>query len=223
MRFTSALVLLSGPLLALSKVSIYTSYSSGTLWVTIYTYTGAPSSVDIVAIDSSGNQYDLATGVDTTGSGRVRIFLPASTRPGSHRVLVVDPATGETLFTSESFYVCEGDLAVASSLSLQTVSFTQAITGSIIPYVSTPEPSDISKPLTVPTTSVVTGSSGTPPVPVTQTITGSVLSSSRAAIATLLTVSTTTQGAGFGSEPQLHLALPTASTTTTRSAGFKNT
>ncbi|KAG9045094.1 hypothetical protein FS837_007026 [Tulasnella sp. UAMH 9824] len=243
MRFTSALVLLSAPLLVLSRVVIRTYYSPGILYLAIDTYTGAPSSVDIVAIDSSGNQYDFATGVSTTGSGNLRVFLPASTRPGSYRVRVVDPATGETLSTSESFDVCQSDLAVASSLNLQSVSFTHAVTGSIIPYVSTSYPADYSKiywsvqtryrysdptpagstePVSsvcatsvlpssaspVTTNSVVTGSSVTSTVPITQTITGSVSSSSGAATPTLLTASPTTQSAGFSTGPQLHFAPP---------------
>ncbi|KAG8909049.1 hypothetical protein FRC00_010837 [Tulasnella sp. 408] len=253
MRFTSALALLSAPLLALSHVVIRTYYSSGALYLAIDTYTGAPSSVDIVAIDSSGNQYDLATGVSTTGSGNLRIFLPASTRPGSYHVLAVNPATGETLSTSESFYVCESDLAAASSLSLQSVSFTHAVTGSIIPYVSTSYPANYSdiywsirthyythsgptptssaeshvcsvstrsislySPLTVPTNSVVTGSSGTSTVPVTQTNIGS-------SGASTVPVTQTSAGSVSSSSGAATAALLAAPTTTTRSGGFKNT
>ncbi|KAG8916461.1 hypothetical protein FRC00_000105, partial [Tulasnella sp. 408] len=234
MRFTSALVLLSAPLLALSKIVISnTSYSGGVLHLSVSTYSDAPSTYNIVALASDGTTYPIGT-VNTDGSGNLDIALPANTPPGSYRVRVTDPATGESLSTSRSFTVSSADLAAASSLGLQSASYTYAVTGSIIPFVTTSLVTDasgatsvatvtISGPtpagsaesvssvsatsvlsastLTVTTVSVVSDSSGVSTVPVTQTITGLVSSSSGAATATLLT----------------------ASTTTTRSAGFKNT
>ncbi|KIO21894.1 hypothetical protein M407DRAFT_245111 [Tulasnella calospora MUT 4182] len=233
MRFTSALVLLTAPLLALSKIVISgTSYNGGVVHLSVSTYSDAPSSYNVVALDSKGNSYNIGS-VNTDGSGNLDIALPANTPPGSYRVRITDPATGETLSTSRSFTVSSGDLAAASSAGLQSASYGYAVTGSIIPFVTTSLVTDasgatsvatvtISGPtpagsaesvssvsatsvlpattLTVTSDSLATGSSGTSTVPVTQTITGLVstgTNSNGAATATLLTATTTTRSAGF--------------------------
>ncbi|KAG8903619.1 hypothetical protein FRC01_009065 [Tulasnella sp. 417] len=232
MRFASALVLLAAPLLAFSKIVISnTSYQDGVLQLGISTYSDAPSTFNVVALDADGNSYPIGT-FNTDGSGTLTVTLPGNTPPGSYRVRVTDPATGESISTSRSFTVSSGDLAAASSAGLQTASYAYAVTGSIIPFVTTSVVTDASgstsvatftvsgptpagsaesvssvsatsvlpvSTMTVTTDSVVTGSSGTSTVAVTQTVTGLVSSSSGAATATLLTpsASTTSQSAGF--------------------------
>lgn len=92
MRFAPILVVLAAPLLALSKVVINnTSYSGGHLTLGISTYSDAPSSFNVVAVDGSGNKITIGT-VTTQGSGTFDLALPGNATPGSYKVQVVDPA-----------------------------------------------------------------------------------------------------------------------------------
>ncbi|KAG9006456.1 hypothetical protein FRB90_009897 [Tulasnella sp. 427] len=237
MRFATALVVLAAPLLAFSKIVITnTSYSHGHLQLGMSTYSDAPSSCNIVAVDSKGNKYNIGS-LNTGGSGTLDVALPGNTPPGTYKVQVTDPATGEVLSTSKPFTVSAADAAAASSQGLNSASYSYAVTGSIIPFVtrsaitdgyghttftsvtiSGPTPagsaqsaSSVSATSVLPTTtatltgsSVSTGSSGTTTLPVTSTITG------------LLSTGTNSAGANTAT------LIPTT-TTTSRSAGFKNT
>jgi hypothetical protein len=234
MRFASALVLLAAPLLAFSKIVISnTSYNNGVLTLSVGTYSDAPSTFNVVALDSDGNSYPIGT-FNTDGSGTLTVTLPGNTPPGSYRVRVTDPATGESLSTSRSFTVSSGDLAAASSAGLQTASYAYAVTGSIIPFVTTSLVTDASGATSVATFTV----SGPTPAGSAESV--SSVSATSVLPATTLTVTTdsvvtgssgtstvavtqTITGLVASSSGAATATLLTPSATTTQNAGFKNT
>lgn len=236
MRFAPILVVLAAPLLALSKVVINnTSYSNGVLTLGISTYSDAPSSFNVVAVDGSGNKVTVGT-VSTQGSGTFDLALPANATPGSYRVQVVDPATGETLSTSRAFTVSSADLAAASSLGLQSASYTYAVTGSVIPFVTTSLVTDASGATHVATVTIsgptpagsaesVSSVSATSVLPsTTLTVTTATVVTGSSGTSTLPVTQTITGllSTGTAANGAATATLVTA-TTTTRSAGFKNT
>ncbi|KAG8948692.1 hypothetical protein FRC04_009458 [Tulasnella sp. 424] len=236
MRFAPILVVLAAPLLALSKVVINnTSYSGGHLTLGISTYSDAPSSFNVVAVDGSGNKITIGT-VTTQGSGTFDLALPGNATPGSYKVQVVDPATGETLSTSRSFTVSSADLAAASSQGLQSASYTYAVTGSIIPFVTTSLVTDasgthvatvtVSGPTPAGSAESVSSVSATSVLPsTTLTVTTNTVSTGSSGTSTLPLTQTITGlvSTGTNSNGAATATLLTATTTTTRNAGFKNT
>lgn len=235
MRFTSVFVVLAAPLLALSKVVINnTSYSGGVLHLGISTYSDAPSSYNVVAVDSAGNKYNIGS-VSTGGSGTLDVALPGNTPPGSYRVQVVDPATGETLSTSRPFTVSSADVAAASSLGLQSASYTYAVTGSVIPFVTTSLVTDASGHTTVATVTVsgttpagsaesVSSVSATSVLPsTTLTVTTDSVSSGSSGASTIPVTQTITGLVSTGTAANGAATATLVTATTSRSAGFKNT